>query len=111
MIHIALHFIVPLVVALLFYRDSWRYTWLILVATMLVDLDHLLATPIYDPARCSIGSHPLHTWPAILVYVIAFVLPWMVKVGEPRRETVRLIHLVGLGLLIHMGLDWLDCLI
>jgi hypothetical protein len=35
----------------------------------------------------------------------------MMKVGEPRRETVRLIHLVGLGLLIHMGLDWLDCLI
>jgi hypothetical protein len=63
---------------------------------MLVDLDHLLADPVYDPGRCSIGFHPLHTWPAIAVYA-AMTIP------RPTR-------LVGLGLIIHMALDGLDCL-
>lgn len=110
-LHIVLHFVVPLVVAILFHRDRWKQAWLILVATMVVDLDHLLATPIYDPLRCSIGFHPMHTWPLILAYVAAFVLPWIWKAGDPRRKTVRLIHLVGLGLLIHMALDAVDCLV
>ena len=39
-------------------------------AVMLIDLDHLLATPIFDPARCSIGFHPLHSYYAIGVYFI-----------------------------------------
>lgn len=109
MFHIALHFIVPLAVAVLFYRNDWKRAVLVMVATMIVDVDHLLATPIYDPLRCSIGFHPLHTWPFIVVYAVAFVLPWFWKTGEPRRKTVRLIHLAGLGLLIHMALDALDC--
>ena len=66
-----------------------------MIATMLVDLDHLLAQPMYDPNRCSIGFHPLHTWPAILVYV---ALTW------PKKT-----RWLGLGLLIHMALDGLDC--
>ena len=57
MLHLALHVLVPLLVALAFYRARWRQTLLILVATMLVDLDHLVADPIYDPDRCSIGFH------------------------------------------------------
>ena len=28
--------------------------------TMMVDLDHLIADPIFDPQRC-IGFHPLHS--------------------------------------------------
>lgn len=111
MLHIALHFIVPLGVALAFYRDRWRSTLLLLVATMLVDADHLLADPIYDPARCSIGFHPLHTAPAVAVYVALFALPLFWKRGEPWSERRRalLVHLVGLGLLIHMALDLGDC--
>lgn len=66
-----------------------------MMATMLVDLDHLLANPIYDPNRCSIGFHPLHTWPAIALYA-ALAL-------HPRTR------LIGLGLLIHMLLDFSDC--
>ena len=31
-----------------------------MLATMVVDLDHLLADPILDPQRCGIGFHPLH---------------------------------------------------
>ncbi len=68
-----------------------------MVLTMLVDVDHLLATPVYDPGRCSIGYHPLHTAPAIVFYA---------ALALPKRT-----RLVGVGLLIHMALDGLDCLV
>jgi len=112
MIHIALHFIVPLLVALVFYSSRWRNVTIIMIATMVVDVDHLLADPIYDPDRCSINFHPLHTPPAIAVYAALFVLPFVIrrKVDGPElRPGGRLVHLIGLGLLIHMGLDWMDC--
>jgi hypothetical protein len=69
--------------------------WLILSGTILVDLDHLLADPIYDPQRCSIGFHPLHTTWAIVAYVILL--------GFPKTR------MIGLGLVIHMLLDGIDC--
>lgn len=97
MVHIALHFIVPLIYSFIFFRNTLWRTWLILSATMLVDIDHLLADPIYDPNRCSIGFHPLHSYLAIIIYVL-LLLP---------RQT----RLVATGLLIHMALDYLDCLI
>lgn len=93
--HLILHFAVPLAVALVFFRAQWRRALLIMSATMIVDLDHLFANPIYDPGRCSIGFHPLHTWPAIVVYGVLFLF----------RRT----RLIGLGLLIHMTLDAGDC--
>ena len=113
MLHIALHFAVPLVVALTVYRSRWRDATLILIATMLVDLDHLLADPIYDPDRCSIGFHPMHAAPALAVYVALFALPLLLtrKAGGPDLAPIaRTLHLIGLGLLIHMTLDWSDCL-
>lgn len=111
--HLALHVVVPLLVTLAFYRSRWREALLILLATMVVDVDHLLADPIYDPARCSIGFHPLHTLPAIAVYVALFVAPLVVGRTEDRKQlgpAAWRLHLVGLGLLIHMALDALDCL-
>jgi hypothetical protein len=93
--HLALHFLAPIGIALLFYRPRWQRAALLMMATMLIDLDHLLADPIYDPNRCSIGFHPLHTWPATALYA-ALLLP---------KRT----RLVGVGLLIHMVLDGLDC--
>jgi hypothetical protein len=113
MIHIALHFIIPLLIALVFYRSQWRSAAMIMFATMLVDADHLLANPIYDLNRCSIAFHPLHTWPAIVIYVGLFVVPLMMsrsQVGENHKIAMRMSHLIGLGLLIHMILDGLDCL-
>ncbi len=93
--HLLLHLLVPGAVALVFFRSRWRQAWLLMLATMLVDLDHLLADPIYDPGRCSIGFHPLHTAPAVTAYAaLAF---W------PKTR------LIGLGLLIHMALDLSDC--
>ena len=114
MTHIALHFLIPLLVGLAFYRSRWRSAALLMLATMMVDADHLLAVPVYDPDRCSIGFHPLHTWPAIAVYVALFLIPLIAKT-RPDRDSLRsaafLAHLIGLGLLIHMALDWIDCLV
>lgn len=114
MIHIALHFIVPLLVAFAFYRSRWRNATVIMIATMIADADHLLADPIYDPNRCSIGFHPLHTIPAIVIYAALFALPLVVgrkAGGQGVRPASRVLHLVGLGLLIHMALDWIDCMV
>ena len=94
-IHLILHFAVPLAVALMFFRARWQRAALIMIATMIIDIDHVLATPIYDPARCSLGFHPLHTWPAIVVYAALSI---------PART-----RLIGIGLLIHMALDGVDC--
>ena len=112
MIHIALHFVAPLVFALAFYRDRWGTATLIMIATMAVDADHLLADPIYDPNRCSIGFHPMHTLPAIVIYVALFAIPLIMgreAEGRGLHPTARVVHLFGLGLLIHMTLDWIDC--
>ena len=95
MIHIALHFIVPAIVVALFFREDWKKAYLILMATMLVDIDHLLADPIYDPNRCSIGFHPLHKIWFICIYIGFCFFPKS--------------RLVGLGLTIHMALDSIDC--
>lgn len=95
MLHILSHFIVPLFLALSFYFSQWRKVWLILCATMLVDIDHLFAMPIYDPLRCSINFHPLHTYWAIGFYVLLLA---------PKKTRI-----VAIGLLLHMLLDWQDC--
>jgi hypothetical protein len=95
LLHLVLHAAVPAAVALLFFRARWKRAWLIMLASMVVDLDHLLADPIYDPQRCGIGFHPLHSYPAIAVYVLLLVPP--------------LTRLPALGLVIHMALDALDC--
>jgi hypothetical protein len=95
-IHLLLHVVVPAAVALIWYRERWWRAWLWLLAGWLIDLDHLLADPIYMPGRCSIGFHPLHTMPAIFVYALLCL----------RHRT----RLLGLGLLIHISLDAIDCL-
>ena len=95
MLHISYHFIIPALLIAVFYRKSWKRSYLIIMSSMLVDLDHLLANPIYDPTRCSIGFHPLHTELPILIYAVLSIFP----------KT----RLIGLGLLIHMALDSADC--
>jgi len=94
--HLLLHFVVPGAVARWAFAEKWKSAWLIMLATMIVDLDHLSANPIYDPNRCGIDFHPLHTYAAMPVYAVLGVIP----------KT----RLAGLGLLIHMALDGLDCI-
>ena len=95
LLHIPLHVLLPGALARWLFPNRWKQAWLIMVLTMLVDLDHLLADPIFDPNRCSIGFHPLHRWPAIIGYGVLLVLP--------------MTRIVGVGLLVHMGLDGMDC--
>ena len=96
MAHLALHFIAPLLVAFLFFKENLKLSYLAMMLTMLVDLDHLLASPIYDANRCSIGFHPLHQYWFIAIYL---VMSFFSKT-----------RLIGVGLIIHMSLDALDCL-
>lgn len=94
-VHYSIHFLFPGVLAYLFFRDNWKKAWLIMIATMLVDLDHLLADPIFDPSRCSVGFHILHSYYAIACYfcLLAF----------------RKFRIVAVGLLFHMLTDSIDC--
>lgn len=96
-LHLALHLAVPALIAGLWFRRRWRVALGLLLLGLLIDVDHLLAQPIYDPNRASLGFHPLHTWPAIAVYA-ALLLP-------------RTTRLVGTGLLIHIALDAMDALL
>lgn len=97
-IHYSLHFFFPLLVAFVYFRKDWKKVYLIMLLTMMVDLDHLLASPIYQANRCSINFHPLHTYYAIAVYII------MIFFRKP-------LNIIGIGLLLHMLTDWIDCLI
>lgn len=94
-----LHFVVPALVARTWYVERWRWAFLVMVGTMVVDIDHLLADPIYDPDRCGIGFHPLHSYLAIAAYLLLLVI-----------SRVTWLRLIALGLVIHMLLDGVDCL-
>ena len=96
-LHVILHFFLPLAVAKTLWPEKWIRPFLIMAITIAVDLDHLLADPIFDPNRCSINTHPLHSWPAIVVYLACLLSPNL--------------RIVALGLLIHMALDGTDCLL
>ncbi len=97
LIHYFFHLGVPLILAYVAFHQQWRKAYSILLLTMLVDLDHLLASPIFDPNRCSIGFHPLHTYWAIGCYILLLLI---------NHSTLRLI---GIGLIWHMVTDSLDC--
>jgi hypothetical protein len=93
--HILLHFFVPAIVVGFFFRPDWKRAYLVMAMTMLVDVDHLLANPVYDPARCGIGFHPLHGLLPMALYVALCFVPKL--------------RYVGIGLVIHMILDSIDC--
>ena len=94
-VHYGCHFLIPLGVALLFFKSQWKMAFVIMIAGMLIDLDHLLATPIFAQNRCSINFHPLHTYYAIAVYILLLI---------PKKT-----RLIGLGLVIHIFADVVDC--
>lgn len=96
-IHYFLHFGFPFILAYIFFKKEWKKVSLIFIATMLVDLDHLLATPIFAPNRCSINFHPLHTYYAMIFYVLLLFFK-------------KPLNIIGIGLLLHMLTDFLDCL-
>ena len=95
-LHYGLHFGLPLIVALLFFKTKWKTAYLIMLCGILIDLDHLLAQPMFDPNRCSINFHPLHSYYAIAIYL-----------GLSIYKKTRIL---GIGLIIHIIADVVDCL-
>ena len=95
-LHLAFHIALPGVISRFAFKKDWWKAWLIMVMTMVVDMDHILANPVYDPNRCSIGFHPLHSYAALGAYVLMMLVPKL--------------RWVAAGLLIHMGIDMGDCI-
>jgi len=88
----------PILLAFVFYKKEWIKVAFIFLATMFIDLDHFWASRLYDPNRCSIGFHFLHQYEAIGLYFILLFLK-------------KPFHYLGVGLLLHMFTDALDCLL
>ena len=97
-LHYSLHFLLPLIIAILFFKKEWKKVYVIMILTMIVDLDHLLADPIYQADRCSINFHPLHSYYAIALY---FIMSFFRKP----------FNIIGIGLILHMIADFTDCFI
>ncbi|CAM4223964.1 DUF6122 domain-containing protein [Zobellia roscoffensis] len=95
LVHYGIHFIVPIVVGWYFYKEYRAKAIVILLAGILIDVDHLLATPIFAPDRCSVGFHPLHSYWAIAIYVGLLFF----------KKT----RIYGLALMIHIVADITDC--
>lgn len=95
-VHYGIHFLVPIAIGMFFFKENRTKAILVLWAGILLDLDHLLASPIFDVNRCSINFHLLHTYWAVIVYFI--LLFW--------KKT----RLLGLAFILHMIADAIDCL-
>lgn len=94
-IHYGIHFALPFAIAGLWYRKRFTHALLILLGGILIDIDHLWASPLFDPERCSIGFHTFHQWPFIAAYLLLAI--W------PRTK------LFGLAFLLHIAADMTDC--
>lgn len=93
-IHYSLHLFFPGLIAWVFFRENWKIAWLIMILTMLIDLDHLLIKPIFNSNRCSIGTHPLHSYYVIIIYFFMLFVPNLY------------VRIIAVGLLFHMFTDF-----
>ncbi len=93
-IHYGLHFAMPVLFARLYDKEKWMRIYAIFLASMLVDLDHLFATPIFDPNRLSVGYHFLHSYYAMGVYALGLFF-------RPTR-------ILAFALIFHLFTDIID---
>ncbi|MCM5663938.1 DUF6122 family protein [Galbibacter mesophilus] len=96
-IHYGIHFIVPILIAYVFYRKDFMKVSVILLLGIVIDIDHLWANPIFEANRCSIGFHFFHSYFIIPLYLLLLLF----------KKT----RLVGLALVIHIIADITDCLL
>lgn len=94
-LHYGSHFLLPLIVALIWFKLNWKIAFLIMLSGFWIDIDHLLANPIFDSNRCSINFHLLHSYYAIGIYIALSIY----------KKT----RLIGLGLVLHIIADTIDC--
>ena len=93
--HYGIHIFLPLIIALLCFKKQWLKAYFIMLLAFAIDLDHLLADPIFDPNRCSIHAHPLHSY---------YIMPVYVLLMFPKNT-----RWLGIGLVIHLLADITDC--
>ncbi len=94
-VHYGIHFLLPLLIAVTAFKSQWLKAYIIMLCAFVIDLDHLLASPIFAPNRCSINFHPFHTYYALHVYVVLLI----------PKKTRRF----GIGLVVHILADVSDC--
>ncbi len=94
--HYFLHLVSPGIIAYIFFRTKWKKAYVLMMLAIMIDLDHLLATPIFEVCRCSINFHPLHSYWAIAIYVLLLFF----------KKT----RVVSVGLLLHIMADSVDCI-
>ncbi len=95
-IHYGIHFIIPIVIGYFFFKDYRLKAIVVLLSAIIIDADHILASPIFDPNRCSINFHPLHSYWAIGIY-FSFIF-------------FKKLRIYGIALLLHIIADICDCL-
>jgi hypothetical protein len=95
LIHYGMHLLVPFLLGVMLYPGRRLKAVLILLSGIVIDLDHLLADPVFDPDRCSIGFHPLHSYWAVAAYALLLF---------PRPTRI-----FGLALMVHILADSVDC--
>ena len=97
-LHYGGHWLVPFAIGWIIWREKWWQAGLVIASANLIDLDHFLADPIFDPSRCGIGFHLLHGWEAALAFAAMLIVPrWWVRA-------------FALGALWHLAVDYGDCL-
>ena len=100
-IHLLSNFMLAAVLTFYVSRTQSKSTllkiFLVLALSNLIDMDHLLASPIYDPTRCSINFHPLHSWYFFPAYLLGLFFP----------KT----RIFCMGIALHLGVDAIDCVI
>ncbi|WP_335965953.1 DUF6122 family protein [Galbibacter sp. PAP.153] len=96
-IHYGLHFIAPVLIAHFLFRKDFIKVSLILLLGIVIDVDHLWASPVFDPDRCSIGFHFFHSYIAIALYLLLLFF----------KRT----RIFGIALLLHILADIADCLL
>ena len=94
--HLAGHTLLPIAISYAGYGSLWKSSAKIMIASNIVDVDHLSAKPIYNPNRCSLEFHPLHSLPMMGLYSA------MLFIDETQE--------LGVGLLTHMAVDYVDCI-
>jgi len=97
LIHYSFHFLAPILIAKKVFPTLWNKAYWLMLSTMLIDLDHLLANPVFDANRCSIGYHPLHSIYAIVFFTLMlYYKHWITRS-------------ISIGYLWHIITDSIDC--
>lgn len=96
-IHLASNFVLAKIISIFDKDIDFSKLFLTIASSNLIDIDHLLANPIFDATRCSINFHPLHKWYVVPLSIIGLFL---------KNKYARYFFL---GVLLHLALDLADC--